>query len=609
MKLVERIASRFGFQRVKPIASKRTYAAAAVNRLTEDWSTMLSSADTEVNGGAKKLRARARQMERDNPFVERYLKLLENNVLGATGIGLQMKVRDPDRYEGQKLVKGGYDVLANRTIENGWEDWGRKGVCCTDGVTSWVGLQKLCLRSAARDGSCYIVKHYGKNWNKYGFALQFLEADYLREDHNAVLGNGNTVKMGIEFSPDGRKVAYHFYNRHPYEFGLTANVGVRSVRIEAERVIHVFKPTRGGQTNGVPWLTSSMMTLRQLDGYWEAELVAARSAASKMGFYEKSVPDGYQGALDDQGNPTQEMQPGVIEDLPMGVTFKTHDPQHPVSAFGDFVKSVLRGASAGMGVSYNSLANDLEGVNYSSIRAGLLEERSEWMALQNWFIEMVVAPVFNEWLSVALLSGALKMPNGSALPAVKLDKFNAPEWKPRRWAWVDPLKDLNAKVLAIEKGLDSRRSAISEQGGDIEDVFADASADNELAKSYGLEFPTDKPMTGGVEMEDSEEDDAEDDAEDSDEMENESNGKPSKSKPLPPSDNVQAQALNGAQLDSIANVLNQVSTGALPKEAASVLIKLALPTADAKAIDAMLASAASHKPPAPPEPKPAIASP
>ena len=87
----------------------------------------------------------------------------------------------------------------------------------------------------------------------------------------------------------------------------------------------------------------------------------------------------------------------------------------------------------------------------------------------------------------------MKLPNGSALPAAKFDKFNAPEWKPRRWQWVDPLKDLNAKVLAIEKGLDSRRSVISEQGGDVEDVMADIASDNDLAETYGLEFPTDTP--------------------------------------------------------------------------------------------------------------------
>lgn len=489
MNLIDKIANRFGFQR----AAKRTYAAAMVNRLTEDWATTLSSADTEVNASVQRLRARARQLERDNPFAERYFKLLCNNVLGASGVGLQMKVRDPDRYEGGRLVKGGYDVLANATIEKAWAEWGERGNCTMDGRLSWRELEAIVLRSAARDGSCFLLTHRGVDSNRFGYSLQLLEADYLREDYNVQMPNGNIVRMGVEMTPQFRPVAYHFFSRHPYDFSIVSTE-TRAVRIEADRVFHIYRPTRQGQTNGVPWLAPSMMAMRQLDAYTEAELTAARVAACKMGSIEKTVPEGYQGPTDSQGNPTMEMQPGQIMDLPMGHKYVDHDPQHPVSAFGDFVKANLRGISAGLGVSYNSLANDLEGVNYSSIRAGLLEERGEWMCLQNWIVETLHDRVFKEWLEISLMIGALKMPNGSALPASKLDKFSAREWKPRRWAWVDPKKDLEAKILAIENGLDSRRNAIAEQGGDIEDTFADMAADDALAATYGLEF-------GGSEIE------------------------------------------------------------------------------------------------------------
>ena len=71
-----------------------------------------------------------------------------------------------------------------------------------------------------------------------------------------------------------------------------------------------------------------------------------------------------------------------------------------------------------------------------------------------------------------------------------LDKFNAPDWKPRRWAWVDPLKDQQASILAVENHLKSKRQVISESGGDIEDVFRDIKKDEELAEDVGLEKPS-----------------------------------------------------------------------------------------------------------------------
>lgn len=491
MKLLERIAAKVGFVRSQPRAAapmRRQYAGAQVSRLTEDWAGAFSSADTESSSSGQRLRARARQLERDNPFVERYLKLLCNNVLGSTGIGLQMKVRDPDRMDGGKIKRGSYDTLANATIESAWYDWARGRNCCVDGHTGLGEIEKLALRSAARDGSMFILLHEGAG--KYGLQLECFEADFLREDYNEALPNGNVVRFGVEMTAQRKPVAYHFFNRHPHDTGSVSG-GLRAVRVPAERVIHVCRRNRQGQTNGVSWLAPVMMRLKMLDGYEEAELIAARCAASKMGFYVKTMPADYQGEMDNAGNPTQEMQPGVIEDLPMGTTFQTLDPQHPVAAYADFVKAALRGVSSGIGVSYNSLASDLEGVNYSSIRAGLLEEREEWKGIQNWFIETVRTVIFEKWLAMALLSGELKLPNGSALPAAKFDKFNSPEWKPRRWQWVDVYKDAMANVMLIEKGLSSRRQIIAENGGDVEDTFADLSADEDLAENYGLKFPKD----------------------------------------------------------------------------------------------------------------------
>jgi lambda family phage portal protein len=140
-------------------------------------------------------------------------------------------------------------------------------------------------------------------------------------------------------------------------------------------------------------------------------------------------------------------------------------------------------------------------VNYSSLRAGLLDEREEWKAVQQWLIEELCEPVFEDWLSWSLGLGFILLPNGSALPQRNYDKFNAPEWKPRRWPWVDPLKDMQASVLAVEKGFDSRRRIIAEEGKDIEDVFLEQKEDAALAEEYGLEFPTDAEAKAGAQVE------------------------------------------------------------------------------------------------------------
>ena len=61
---------------------------------------------------------------------------------------------------------------------------------------------------------------------------------------------------------------------------------------------------------------------------------------------------------------------------------------------------------------------------------------------------------------------------------------------PRRWAWVDPLKDQQASVLAVENQLKSKRQVVSEMGGDYESVLREIKQDEELAEDVGLEKPS-----------------------------------------------------------------------------------------------------------------------
>lgn len=470
MNIWTRIKSAFGL-------NQRAYAAARVGRLTNDWTTAVTSANKEIKGDLKTLRARARQLERDNDYVRRYLKALENNVLGSAGIRLQAKSKDGN---------GTFDSLANNKIEDAWERWGKSQFCTVNQRQTWMDVQRVVLRSVARDGSVLIRKVRGFD-NEFRFALQILESDLLDTDYNGKLQSGNVVRMGIELDAYERPVAYHILNGHEGDdFGITRPT--KRERVPADEIIMPFFAERPHQVIGVPWLASAMYRLNMLAGYEEAEVTAARVAACKMGFYIKSESgQGYQGEQDASGDLLNNAEAGSFEELPVGTDFRSFDPQHPNGQYGNFIKGCLRGISAGLGISYNSLANDLEGVNYSSIRAGLLEEREEWKAIQNWFINSVMQPVFEEWLTYALLSGGLN------LPASKYAKFSTIEWKPRRWQWVDPLKDTQANVMAVANGFKSRRGIISEAGGDIEDVLDEIAADEQLAAEKGVDLARSEP--------------------------------------------------------------------------------------------------------------------
>ena len=475
--IADRIAKRFGFVRAAGAVRTRSFQGASNTRLTNDWLATSTSADVELRGAVRLLRDRCREAERNDDYVRRYLSLLENNVLGANGIGLQMKVTAED---------GSLNREANSAMEMAWWKWGKKRNCTVTRQTTWRGLCRLVLRSAKRDGGALVRFVRGFD-NEFNFALQGLEIDHLDVEYDAAMPNGNEVRMGVEFDQWQAPVAYHLFTAHPGD-ATKAWKPRQRVRVPVADLLHIFLPDRVLQSVGGPAPSATLLRLKMLSGYEEAELVAAREAACKGYGIKRPTPEQYTGQ-EPATDELQDVEPGMGLNLNPGEEYFGIDPQHPMDAYPVFVKSILRAIAGGLGVSYNSLANDLEGVNYSSLRAGLLEEREEWKAIQQWLIEELCEPVFEEWLNVALAGGAIKGSTGKPFPPDLFEYLNAPEWKPRRWPWVDPFKDMQANILAVDNGFDSRRNIVSECGRDIEDVCMDQKSDDKLAAENGLKFP------------------------------------------------------------------------------------------------------------------------
>lgn len=453
-----------------PTKAERNFNASAVNRLSADWIVSPLSPDAAMRGHLAAMRDRSRDMERNNEWTRGFLRTLENNVVGEGGISLQLRVKDP--------TTGKLDEIANGRIETAWWQWGRKGKCTVCGRHTWQGVQKLVIRTMARDGEVIIRKVL----TKAGLRVQLLEADLLDTDAHFTADSGNEVRFGVEMDANRMVVAYWLLGRHPGDMDFRTP-GAKSRRIDASEIIHLFLSDRVDQTRGLPWLVASMKALKMLGGYAEAELIAARTGAAKMGFFTKKTPEGWDGEVDGDGNLAMDASPGTIEELPAGVEFKEWSNDHPNAGYGEFVKSMLRGVATSLGISYNTLASDLEGVNYSSIRAGLLEEREVWKSLQRFLIDHMCEPLFTAWLEIELLSGRL------GLPYEKMWKFDVPEFQGRRWSWVDPKKDMEANILGIRSGQTSLRKVIAEAGGDIYDVFTAQKADNDLAASMGIVLP------------------------------------------------------------------------------------------------------------------------
>jgi lambda family phage portal protein len=458
------------------IGKRQNYEGAEPSHLMADWLTSSLTADEAIRPSAVRLRNRCRSLERDNSYVRRFLTLLKIYVFGWRGIALECKCRHQRRRD--RLHKE-----LNDKIKSEWDQFGELGQYDVTGKFSCRTGDIFALRRCVIDGEIFIrlVRGYPNRWN---FAVQFIEADWIDIDHTQRLENGNTVRSGIEFDEWDRPVAYYIRESttHPYQ-GM-----VPRIRISTEDMIHLGIFERANQSRCVPWISSAITNLRQFGEYERAEIITARVCSSKMGMIERDIDSApYTGGVpDDQGNLVSEVAPGVIEVLDPGQKFVPFDPGQPKTEFAAFRKAALRGIACAFDVGYNALASDLEGVNYSSLRHGQKDDVEVYRDIQSWYIWLVRQRIFSSWLEMATLSGRIDV-EGYGFENIE-SVLEAVSWKARGYQYIDPHKDATADLLQISNKLETRTNVLARRGLDIHEVFETLEYEEELADEHGLDL-------------------------------------------------------------------------------------------------------------------------
>jgi len=459
-----------------PRTAQRGFHAARLDRLSADWLATTQSINQELRGDLDRLRARGRDLTSNNDYARKFQGMVQDNIIGPGGVRLQARVEDRP---------GKPDRPANDAIERAWTEW--EAAADVTGQQHFHDLCKTMVGGLPADGEFLVRMVKGADaGNRFNFALQVIDVDRIDTTYTGRYGN-NTVVMGVEVNAYRRPVALHVFTAHP-------NDGVNSSRlrerIPMDDLIHGFKVERAEQLRGIPWMAPGMLSLHHLGGFMLSAVLAAEHGANHYGFF--TTPDGgppIGGEDTTTGQTITTSQPGVYDTLPQGVSFQQHESKYPSETFGPFVKTALQRVATGWRVAYVSLANDLEGVSFSSIRQGVIEERDRWTGDQEWFIQTVMQRVFESWLDMALMSGAITMPNGSALPYAKRDKFRAHQWQARRWEWVDPKNDMEAKVMMVKAGLMSPQDLSAAMGYDFEDTLAAIRDARALAAEFGVPLP------------------------------------------------------------------------------------------------------------------------
>ncbi|WP_299377280.1 phage portal protein [uncultured Kiloniella sp.] len=438
-----------------------------------------------VLGSLQLQRDRARDLARKVPWIESGIDKIVNNVVG-TGIKVM------PNYTNDNFKKSASRLYADWTQE-----------CDADGITDFDGLQALALRSVVEAGEVFIRirKRRTTDGLTVPMQLQILEAEYVPIDKTETLRNGRHIKAGIEFDRLGRRIAYHMYREHPGDI-LTGMSNLSTVRIPANEVLHIYDIKRPGQIRGIPWMTPVVTRVRDLLEYEDAELTRKKTAAMYTAFITKNDEDDYNEGddedeeYDDEGVPETQLEAGTVQILEAGEDVAFSTPADVGGNYEVFMKMQLRAIAAGIGVTYEQLTGSLEDVNFSSIRAGLLEFQARAKRIQRFLIFQLCQPVWKEFVKQAVIFSGLIAPGFGSNPK----KFLKAKWKPPGFRYVNPVQEVNAIKTQIRSGLITRAEAVAELGGDIEEIDNIQAEDNSRADGLGLVYDSDPrktTMSGG----------------------------------------------------------------------------------------------------------------
>jgi lambda family phage portal protein len=520
--------------------SERTYKElASIGGQNSDWGLSLITEDSEIWQNAWALTSRVRDLFRCNPLYQAYRETLWANVLGSNGITLRMTIKEQDdrivstperkfleayherkdavlefmaKQQGREFVKrqrmrvlgtngsrvaqvkvGEPDIFANTMIEKAWAEWQRMENCDVRGTRNYKTIRQLRLISAVRDGDFFIRMVRDRRVNKFGFTLHMINAEWCDRFYNDILTNGNVVRMGIEyqFSPWGlgKPVAYYFIKRQPSDWqfsvagGFNFSSGNMHERIDADEIIHYSRAVDAESTRPAPWVCSTIPSSRQRDQAMLAEVIAWRESATRTGVYYSDVMAEGMGELVDPKTKIKirERAPGDKEQLPYGWKYQDSNPMHPNTSVKEFRMASIQDGCAGMpGANYSTMANDYAAINFSAGQLQRLDTNETNMLLQDFDIEYGENRVFEAWLQMAMITGAVP------LPVQKFDKFNSKVFAGRRWGAVDEIKNATASALRVANHQSNDFIECAARSLDFAEVMEGQAEANMIKEMYGI---------------------------------------------------------------------------------------------------------------------------
>ncbi len=335
------------------------------------------------------------------------------------------------------------------------------------------------------DGETFMV-FLPSNRNSVGIVPRIFDAERVTNAYSGQTGAGDEDWVdGVRYDTEtGDAIAYRFLRQHPGG-DHTRNNLQKIVPLDKQfnfygeaQVFHWYRKDRGEQHRGVSELLSALPISAILRRVQKSVAVSMETAANmSLGLY--SELDASDGEIERPEDWEQiPVTPNMMTVFPHGVKPFQMEAKHPNAEFSKFRDACYSDIGRSFDMSFNRVSGSSADYNFSSAMIDGLHDLLTCEIERDTLRKECLDKALGLFIAYSIGSTNLTPTEQNYL----LTQSGLPD---REWYFategneIEPLKQTNAKVVALEGGITPIEDIIAKTGGDIDEHF------EKLADQYG----------------------------------------------------------------------------------------------------------------------------
>lgn len=501
------------------------------------WSSPMQSADLDILPEKGTIDTRARDIQRNDAFVQGGASLRKDNIVGSHYL---LNCRPATRVLFGK-EDDTWEEEFQEEVETKWELYADSPDCWIDAArtNNFTSLVRMAVGIHLMAGEVLgAVEWITDDGAPYSTAIQMVDLDRLSDPADRVLPwmSLPNQRAGIKYNDRGAPQSYFIRKSHPNDFGPVAfstyndwtEVALRKPWGRLQ-IIHLFEQLRPDQSRGVTEMASALKAMK-LTHTWRditvqhaaAQSVIAAAITSELPMNDiatrlngdsaeavsAAVTAYAEGFLGSVANYVGKGKGMTLDGVKIPRLFPGEKLELKSPAAGplgtEFEQSLLRYIAASLGVSYEQLSRDYTNTNYSSARAAMAETWKFMSAQKKLIADRFATICFRLWLEEAINAGHIEAVKRSGMPRLynlplpgerygrlntNFDALSRCEWVGASRGQIDESKETDAAIARINAGLSTAEDELARLGKDWRKVFRQIKREQEMRKLLGLVLP------------------------------------------------------------------------------------------------------------------------